>query len=88
MGEKLVTAETRRLRMEEDPYQKAKKRFDLRRWAGTGTKATEAFCGRENVDRVYAIQDKLPTEIKRGADSVRWPSISPWRRILKSGSQI
>ena len=25
MGEKLVTAETRRLRMEEDPYQKAKK---------------------------------------------------------------
>ena len=68
MGEKLVTAETRRLRMEEDPYQKAKKRFDLRRWAGTGTKATEAFCGRENVDRVYAIQDKLPTEIKRGAD--------------------
>lgn len=69
MGEKLVTAETRRLRQEEDPYRRAKTRFSLTRGGNlSGSETTKLYFGDRNIARLERMKGKLPSDMARGSN--------------------
>ena len=69
MGEKLVAAETRRLRLEEDPFVKARNRFTLTIGGKlSGVEKTLSYFGKENLERLVAMEDELPPDLHRGGN--------------------
>ena len=66
MGNRLLEVEKRRLRIEEDPYHRAKMKFSLTKGPQSGYGGTLRYFGEENMERLKAIGEKLPSDYKRG----------------------
>ena len=67
LGDRLREAETRRLKLQEDPYLKAKNRYFFAYMNGEKAEAMlESMFGKENVDWLESHKSRLPVDWKRG----------------------
>ena len=68
MGDKLLEAETKRLRIAEDPYRKAREKFSLTMGPQAGYGGSLRYFGEANMARLTALEAKLPGDFKKWLD--------------------